>query len=245
MSEAGEVIILNGTSCAGKTSLVREMQAVSERPYLAVASADFIPMLAGKFTGVDEQIVKGLLAGKEHVDDAVHQAKASWGRPDSDLPKLGFQITVRHESGRSELHSSCGPVGWNLIAGMHRAVAAMAHAGNHVVMQDVVSEILMRDYCVALWGLRVYLVGLYCSLDELRRRERARSNRGVGAVDMQFHKVHVPGMYDVTVDTEKHNPKDCANIVLEHVHTQPPRAFAALVGKYGALEISGWPVETF
>jgi hypothetical protein len=90
------------------------------------------------------------LDGKENVDDAVHKAKASWGRPDSDLPKLGFQINVRNEGGRTEFHSSCGPVGWNLIAGMHRAVAAMARAGNRVVMQDVASEILMRDYCVAL-----------------------------------------------------------------------------------------------
>jgi chloramphenicol 3-O phosphotransferase len=88
-------------------------------------------------------------------------------------------------------------------------------------------------------------VGLYCSLDELRRRERARNNRGVGAVDMQLHKVHVPGKYDLTVDTEKHSAKDCAAMVLEHVQTQPPRAFAALVETYGALEISGWPVETF
>jgi chloramphenicol 3-O-phosphotransferase len=245
MTAAGEVILLNGTCCSGKTSLVREMQAASDKPYLVMASSDFIPMLAGKFTGVDDRIIKGLLEGKENVDEALHKAKASWSSPDSELPKLGFQITVRHEGGRAGFHSSCGPAGWNLIAGMHRAVAAMARAGNPVVMQDVVSEILMRDYCVALRGLTVYLVGLYCSQEELRRRERARSNRGAGAVDMQFDKVHVPGEYDLTVDTEKHNPKECAAMVLEHVQTRPPRAFDALAGKYGVVEISGWPVETF
>ena len=126
MTAAGEVIILNGATCAGKTSLVREMQAATERPYLVMASSDFIPMLAGKFTGVDDEIIKGLLDGKENVDDALHKATASWSKPDSDLPKLGFQITVRHQGGRTEFHSSCGPAGWNLIAGMHRAVAAMA-----------------------------------------------------------------------------------------------------------------------
>jgi chloramphenicol 3-O phosphotransferase len=245
MTEPGEVILLNGTSCAGKTSLVRELQAASAKPYLAVASADFIPMLAGKFTGVDAQVLKGLFAGKENVDEAVHKATSSWGNPDAELPKSGFQITVRQEDGENRFHASCGPAGWNLIAGMHRAVAALAHAGNHVVMQDVVSEILMRDYCVALRGLKVYLIGLYCPLDELRRRERERSNRAVGAVDMQFRKVHVPGEYDLSVDTGKYNPKECAAMVLDHVQNCPPRAFGALSRQFGPLEVSSWPVETF
>jgi hypothetical protein len=223
----------------------RELRALTDRPYLAVASELFIPMLAGKFTGVDASITKGMLEGKGKVDEDVHRAASSWSDVDAPLPRLGFQITVRDEGGQPTFHSRCGPVGWNLVAGMHRAVAAIARAGNFIVMEDVVSEVLLRDYCVALEGLDVYLVGLVCSLQELERRERARHNRAVGAVRMQFPKVHVPGEYDLTVDTETLGPNEGAQLILDHVASHPPRALDILAARFVGSGFRPFPIETF
>jgi chloramphenicol 3-O phosphotransferase len=107
------------------------------------------------------------------------------------------------------------------------------------------SEVLLRDYCVALAGLDVYLVGLACSLPELERRERERHNRAVGAVRMQFPKVHVPGEYDLTVDTEVLSAEDGARLVLDHVARHPPRAFGAVAARFGGGVAERFPIETF
>jgi chloramphenicol 3-O phosphotransferase len=245
LADRPHLILLNGTSCSGKSSLSRELREMTDRPYLAVASELFLPMLAGKFTGVDASVTKRMLEGKGKVDEVVHRAASSWSGIDAPLPKLGFQITMREEGGQPTYHAHCGPVGWSLVAGMHRAVAAMVRAGNFIVMEDVVSEVLLRDYCVALKGLDVYLVGLVCGLQELERRERERHNRAVGAVRMQFPRVHVPGEYDLRVDTETHGPTEGARLVLDHVASHPPRAFDELAARFGDGVAGPFPIETF
>jgi chloramphenicol 3-O phosphotransferase len=66
-------------------------------------------------------------------------------------------------------------------AGFHRAVAAMAEAGNDVIADHVLSEPWrLRDCLEVMAGYRVVFVGVRCSPAELERRERERGDRPPG-----------------------------------------------------------------
>jgi chloramphenicol 3-O phosphotransferase len=230
MQKEGEIIILNGASCAGKTTLAREIQSLSPKPYLATGIDDFLPMFSPKFIGVDQ---------------AVQRDAQAWDAPGNALSTQGFEIVIRSGAAGPVINARCGPVGWSLLAGMHRAMAALARAGNSLLVADAASDVLMYDYCAALKGLKVYLIGVFCSLEELERREAAQKGRGVGAARMQFEKVHVPGEYDATVDTEKQIAGDCARVVLDYIEHHPPQAFDRLVQRYGNFEVKQFPLQTF
>src|SRR5207248_3298343 len=70
--------------------------------------------------------------------------------------------------------------------GYHRAVAALASAGNDVIMDYPLSERWrMSDLLDTLDGYDVTLVEVRCSQEELDRRERGRADRPVGLARSQ------------------------------------------------------------
>jgi chloramphenicol 3-O phosphotransferase len=113
-------------------------------------------------------------------------------------------------------------------AGFHRAVAGMAHAGNDLVVDYVLSEQWRLLDCLAvLDGLDVIFVGVRCSDQELARRERARGNREAGQAAAQIG--HSYGGYDIECDTTTASPRDCALWIKQSLGRLPnPRAFDRL-----------------
>lgn len=103
------------------------------------------------------------------------------------------------------------PVLTRARAGFHRAVAGMAHAGNDVVVDYILSEPWRLIDCLAVMsGLDVVLVGVHCERAELRRREIARGDRQIGQADGQLVEVHAHGRYDVECDSGVAGPRECA-----------------------------------
>jgi len=241
MIKEGEIILINGTSCSGKTSLAREIQRLAPRPYIATGHDDFMPMFPGRYVGIDKRTQPSI---------------ASWPEPGNVFSSLGFEVVVEPSGSVSgstpdrmshlppRFHLTCGPVGWQLLSGMHRAFATMARAGCSLVVADVISPVVLYDYCAALKGLRrVYLVGLHCPVEVLEQREAQHNNRTVGGARMQAEKVHEPGEYDLTLDTGSLSTEACARQVLEHIKQHPPRVFEGLVARYGDFEVQRYPVE--
>ncbi|MFG2757080.1 chloramphenicol phosphotransferase CPT family protein [Streptomyces wuyuanensis] len=114
--------------------------------------------------------------------------------------------------------------------GFHRAVAGMAAAGNNVVVDHVLSEEWRLVDCLELFDPRkVVLVGVRCSLDELRRRESARGDRPAGLAARQFPQVHSYGPYDVECDTTATDSVDCARQIGSYLSRRSfPTAFQQL-----------------
>ncbi|MEM7124776.1 MAG: AAA family ATPase [Chloroflexota bacterium] len=91
---------------------------------------------------------------------------------------------------------------YKAISGMHHAVAALAAAGNNVIVDTVLSSKDNVAECVFIFAhFRVTFVGLFCPLEELERRERARDDRYAGMAKAQFDQVHSHRIYDLEVDT--------------------------------------------
>lgn len=114
--------------------------------------------------------------------------------------------------------------------GFHRAVAGMAAAGNNVVVDHVLSEEWRLRDCLALFQARdVVLVGVRCSLEELKRRELERGDRPVGLAARQYQRVHAHGLYDVECDTSEASAVECALKISDFLPRRPvPTAFEQL-----------------
>jgi chloramphenicol 3-O phosphotransferase len=128
-------------------------------------------------------------------------------------------------------------------SGFSACIAALAGAGNHIIVDDVICEpfgergeqgvamrrALLQQRVRMLQGLTVLYVKVYCPLLVIEQRERLRGNRTIGLARFQYDRVHQDSIYDVEVDTSLHSPEACAEHILAALfQSQPPRAFRSM-----------------
>lgn len=178
------VLLLNGTSSSGKSSIAKSLQAIMDAPFL--------------HTGIDHFL--------ERWPERYHV----WSNnPHLPLPEGFHWLTSPDERELHELR--IGPVGMQLEIGMYHAVAAFAAAGNHVIVDDVIFD--PRTLTVAARVLApsfAFFIGVRCALEVAEQRERARGDRFPGLVKAHYQQVHRHGCYDLEVDTAQQTPEECA-----------------------------------
>ena len=127
----GQIVFLNGTSSSGTTSLARAIQDAMATPYL--------------HTGVDH-----FLAGLPRRLFVYADPAASGEPPAAEGWLLPFRAGALVGAPR------LGPAALRVLAGMYRAVAALAGAGVDVVVDDVIYDArVLRAAVHALAGLPV------------------------------------------------------------------------------------------
>ena len=113
-----------------------------------------------------------------------------------------------------------GPVGQRLAAGMRAAVAACARAGNDLLVDDVfVDPGWLDGWREELEGVDWLLVGVTAPLAALERREEERGNRIAGEARAQVDWIHDGVDYNLTIDTSRQSPDECARIILAALGT--------------------------
>jgi chloramphenicol 3-O phosphotransferase len=117
----------------------------------------------------------------------------------------GYPSVVIHE----------GEVSRRALAGMRRAAAAMAEAGNNLIIDDVMigAGSASADYSRLLAPYRLHWVGVHCTLDVLEAREAQRADRLPGLARWQFPRVHAGMAYDFEVDTSRLTPAEVAQAI--------------------------------
>ncbi|MFE1596184.1 chloramphenicol phosphotransferase CPT family protein [Nocardia sp. NPDC058705] len=179
--QSGQVVLLNGASSSGKSSIAQRLLVDLERPFFHM--------------GVD-------MIGAMRSPSRTHA-----------LDSAELAAVLRRTR-----------------AGFHRAVAAMAGAGNDIIMDHVLSEPWrLRDCLSVMNGIDVVFVGVHCSLDELQRRELQRGDRPIGTAADQIHPVHAHGIYDLELDTSTDTVEDCSAQITTFLGRTPTnRAFDRL-----------------
>ena len=115
-----------------------------------------------------------------------------------------------------------GPVGQRLATGMRAALAAFARAGNDLLVDDVfIDRAWLDGWRSELEDVESLLVGVFAPADVLEERERARGNRIAGEACAQLDVIHVGIDYDLTVDTSRQSPEECARTILAAVRDRP------------------------
>lgn len=192
-SSRPDVIVVNGPSSAGKTTLCRGLQAAISEPYLCIGFDDFVLMSAPRYYAGADTPVQG------SADD--------WTR-------LGVQMVITSHEPLS-VTAEFGPVFRNLLDGMAPAVRALVDAGNSVIFDHVLhDEEMAQSLTSSLDGLDVATVGVTCDLAILEARERQRGDRVLGRARGLAEVVHTFGAYDVMVDTGRQDPQECVTTVL-------------------------------
>ena len=191
-----DVILVNGPSSAGKSTLCRALQAAVMEPYLCIGFDDFI------FTS-PPRYYRGADTAEQADQDAFTTA--------------GVRMVVTSSPGEPRrVVAEFGPVFRRLIDGMAPAVRAIVDAGNRVVFDHVLHDQAMYDSMrTAFRGLNVFSVGVICPLEVLEAREAARGDRVIGRARGLVEVVHGFCAYDVTIDTGKDDPQACLAQVLK------------------------------
>lgn len=122
----------------------------------------------------------------------------------------GMEFKERAQDGHPAIEIHTGPVVERALAGMRRAVAALAAAGNELIVDDVYTAREAADYEALLAPYRVHRVGLFAPIEVLEARERARGDRVIGLARGQHATLHEGLSYDLELDTSRLTAKECA-----------------------------------
>jgi chloramphenicol 3-O phosphotransferase len=188
---AGRVIVLDGTSSSGKTTLAKGLQTrliADGTPWVVTGVDDFFAKLPRAWLKIGNH-------HGAHADDGV---------------------IFDTSSGSFVMHM--GSVGDTMLRAYRDAVGAMARAGLSVIVDDVVlRDVEAEMWTSSLAGLDAARVQVRIDLDVLEQREEARADRVLGMARWQYEKVHRFIDYDVTVDTGLLGPDAAANAVYDAV----------------------------
>jgi chloramphenicol 3-O phosphotransferase len=190
-TKPGMVIILNGPSSVGKSSIIRAFQTKQTTPWLSI--------------GIDNFFV-GVLPPKFYLEDTLEHHAVMQGIASTDA------------QGNKVFTLKVGPEGQKVIKGMHRSIAAYAHAGNNVIVDYINYEpTWIPDLQEALHSLKVIWVGINASLKTIEDREKTRGTSPQGHARSHYHTVHKDVRYDLMINTDLQNPEETAQMIMEKI----------------------------
>ena len=215
----GNIVLLNGTSSAGKTSIAKALQDLMETPYLHTGTDHFLPRVPPRYFV---------------VSDGIHPATTEYfllvypgGAARAVAGRAGGE-TVYGQGMLTEVR--IGEGGLKLLAGMYRSIAALATAGIDVIVDNVIHDRRVLAAAVeAFAACRVLVVGLRLPRAVAEHRERARGDRGPGGAMAFYDLVHAHALYDLELDTALASPKECAGQIKQALHQPPHRALREMV----------------
>lgn len=126
-----------------------------------------------------------------------------------DEPFFHYSIDHLRDSGVMPMaRIASGEFDWKemrsrFFDGFHQSVAALAVAGNNLILEHILDTQGWREQLAELLARQdVFFVGVHASLAELIRREEARSDRRVGSAEVDFHSIHKGVRYDLELSGE-------------------------------------------
>jgi chloramphenicol 3-O phosphotransferase len=196
----GQIVILNGAPRSGKSSIVAAIQRTFDGPWMNLG-----------------------------VDVFVREVT-----PPRYRPGMGLRP--------GEPDHPVAPLVPSFYAALYDSIAAHGRAGLNVVV-DVghYDGAILVDCARRLAGLPVLFVGVRCPIEVVMARRNAgqpgrehdyatgSDAEPVPAPVLRWQDaVHVPGIYDLEVDTSTHSPDECAAAIGRRLDAGPGTAFAQL-----------------
>jgi chloramphenicol 3-O phosphotransferase len=196
------IILLNGASSCGKSSIAKELQLVFDDLFLGMSVDKFMSMVPSTHQGLGAKAAP-MWSWKKGFDD------------------YGELMTLQ-----------VGPRGNSYILGMYECIGIMAERGFNIIVDDVCLDAeLLKQIAAKLSQFKMYFIGVMCPLHILEKRERVRGNRVITSARGQHDSVHRFYEYDLMVDTSEASARDCALQIKTFVEKNPgPQALKRLCG---------------
>lgn len=199
MTTFGQIVILNGAPRCGKSSIAAAIQETFDGVWMNL--------------GVDVFV--------RHIT------------PQRYRPGIG----LRPGGERADLE----PLVPLLFAAMYDSIAAHSRLGLNVVVDVghhdgyILPRTILADSARRLAGLPVLFVGVICPIETIMERRNVgqvgrEGDYVVGSpaeavpvpVQRWQREVHIPGIYDLEVDTSKLSPEECADTIRQCLMDGPP-----------------------
>lgn len=183
----GTVIILNGPSASGKSSIQREFQTL-KMPHL------------------------WLKLGIDTLFDApmpdITPANMSFWQSENPIR----WVSARKDSdGNSVITLHMGEEGERAAYAMNSAIAAYAANGSNIIVDYIAyKKEWFKDLEEKLKPFNTYFVAIDISLEEIERREKARGTSPVGHARSHYHEVLGDKKYDLRVNSEDDSAEEIA-----------------------------------
>ncbi|GBF06561.1 hypothetical protein DAERI_090147 [Deinococcus aerius] len=194
----GRLIVVNGTSSAGKSTFCRALQTRLEEPYLLLGYDLLWMTMPPRYFPFQPQEKEG--AWYETADGAAP-------------PVTGLGL---------------GPVGRQVVSGLHHAVAGLLTSGNHVLVDVLFLERSWVEEAARLWQpFQPLLITLKPPLEVCEaweaEREATRAGRPQGLARWAYDRVYAHGEGDLMIDPSRGSPEEGAGDVLEWLRQDRPR----------------------
>jgi chloramphenicol 3-O phosphotransferase len=177
------IILLNGISSVGKSSICKALQSITTDPFLYMEMDAYLAAMPSKY--------------QDHPNGLSFERGEADGRPTIKV-KTG-QVADNALSGMRHAAAAVAGQGNNLI--IDEVFFGDRHNGfcNPVV-----------EYRRLLAPYTLKMVGVFAPLDVIEAREAARGDRMIGMACWQFDEVHYGMRYDLEVDSGVASAEECA-----------------------------------
>lgn len=195
------IIFLNGSSSVGKSCIARQIMRQSDRPFIYFSIDHLVDLW------MDDKFIVFEGESKE------------WFNYKSEADATGNKVT----------HLVSGPHAEQLHWDMIEALTVLIKKGYDLIIDEVLwDNNIFEKYKPALQHAQtVYIIKVICDLIECERREKNRKDRFQGFARALYHQVYANcPFYDLEVDTTYTTSAQCAQHILQFMHTHPqPQAF--------------------
>ena len=222
----GQIVIVNGTSGAGKTTTITNFAKRADDCYLMVGIDQLMgAMLPVKFSMYGDRSKEGMYFLPQNPDD-----------PDGPI------------------QADFGPVSWQAFAAFHDMIAAASRAGQNVVADHIMflEPAVLQDCIWRLQGVPVLFVAVKPPKDVLFKRlaermvelpeqyadQLGKTARQQLAEKMQkmmewfYQAAYENDCYDLVIDTTKNNPDEVCELIEQRLAEGPGTAFETLRARY-------------
>ena len=219
-------ILVNGPSSSGKSTLCRALHerltdvAGDGATFASVAFDDVVLLISDTLFPISFVALAGgditRLVSREP-----HDGRAAWEYVDESATAGGgdghprVRLVLRNDTRR-------------LLSGTHRGWGEHLALGTHLIIDHFLQE---RDWSdealdvIEKSGARIFSVGVYCSVQELERREASRADgelegRPLGLARRSNELCHSHGLnYDVTVWTDQQTTEESVDAIVAALYS--------------------------
>lgn len=187
------IIVLNGTSSAGKTTLSKVLQSMLPEPYLHVGIDTFIDIMP------------------EHINEFKR----------TNVPTIGFWCKEsRAPSGQIIAPIVMGSYAKKINKTYRTLTLNLLEEGYNIVLEDVFldGKQNFHEWSSLLANFHTIYVGIKPPLEATILREQQRGDRRIGTALAQHYIVHNDIIYDLEIDNHAYSNEECAQMIFDHFY---------------------------
>ena len=216
-------ILVNGPSSSGKSTLCRALQerltdltdGDPDATFASVAFDDVVLLMSDKLYPISFASLQGGDLSRL-VSRAPHDGRAGWEYVDESHAE-------GKNGGSPRLRLVLSSYGRRLLCGVHKSWGTHLELGTNLIIDHFLQETAWCEEVLDVLrhaSARIFLVGVFCSVADMERRESSRADGGVegrplGLARRSDELCHAHQLdYDVTVRTDQQTTAESIDSIL-------------------------------